>query len=82
MKDFYCFMKKEEIQLAKSRLSLYLKAEKAILSGQSYEAEGLKLTRANLKEVQTMINQLKKELYSLNSKIQGRAKFRVVRPGW
>ena len=72
----------EQIQLAKSRLSLYLKAEKAILSGQSYEAEGLKLTRANLKEVQTMINQLKKELYALNSKMQGRAKFRVVRPGW
>lgn len=82
MKDFYCFMKKEEIQLAKSRLSLYLKAEKAILSGQSYEAEGLKLTRANLKEVQTMINQLKKELYALSSQTQGRAKFRVVRPGW
>lgn len=72
----------EQIQLAKSRLSLYLKAEKAILSGQSYEVEGLKLTRANLKEVQTTINQLKKELYALSSKTQGRAKFRVVRLGW
>ena len=28
---------KEKIELAEARLTLYLKAEKAILSGQSYE---------------------------------------------
>ena len=35
---------KEQIHIAESRLALYYKAETAILSGQSYEMEGLKLT--------------------------------------
>lgn len=73
---------KEQILIAESRLTLYYKAEKAILSGQSYEAEGLKLTRANLKDVQNMITSLKKEIASLTAKLKGRARFRVVRPGW
>ena len=36
---------KEQLHIAESRLALYYKAEKAILAGQSYEIEGLKLTR-------------------------------------
>ena len=73
---------KEQIHIAESRLTLYYKAEKAILNGQSYEVEGLKLTRANLKDVQSMINSLKAEISALNAKLRGRAKFRIVRPGW
>lgn len=73
---------KEQIQIAESRLTLYYKAEKAILSGQSYEVEGLKLTRANLKDVQSAISALKNEISALKAKQRGRAKFRVVRPGW
>ena len=73
---------KEQLHLAEGRLALYLKAEKAILSGQSYEAEGLKLTRANLKDVQNAISALKNEISALKAKQRGRAKFRVVRPGW
>ena len=73
---------KEQIHIAESRLALYYKAEKAILSGQSYEMEGLKLTRANLKDVQSMINTLESKISSLNAKLRGRAKFRIVRPGW
>ena len=73
---------KEQIRIAESRLALYYKAEKAILNGQSYEVEGLKLTRANLKDVQSMINSLKAEISALNAKLRGRAKFRIVRPGW
>ena len=73
---------KEQIRIAESRLTLYYKAEKAILSGQSYEIEGLKLTRANLKDVQSMINTLESKISALNAKLRGRAKFRIVRPGW
>ena len=73
---------KEQIQIAESRLTLYYKAEKAILSGQSYEVEGLKLTRANLKDVQNMISALESKISALKSRQRGRAKFRIVRPGW
>jgi len=73
---------KEQIHIAESRLTLYYKAEKAILSGQSYEIEGLKLTRANLKDVQSMINTLESKISALNAKLRGRARFRIVRPGW
>ena len=73
---------KEQIHIAESRLALYYKAEKAILSGQSYEIEGLKLTRANLKDVQSMINTLESKISALNAKLRGQARFRIVRPGW
>lgn len=73
---------KEQIHIAESRLTLYYKAEKAILSGQSYEVEGLKLTRANLKDVQNMIATLENKISALKSRQRGRAKYRVVRPGW
>lgn len=73
---------KEQIHIAESRLTLYYKAEKAILSGQSYEVEGLKLTRANLKDVQNMIAALENKISALKSKQRGRAKYRIVRPGW
>ena len=73
---------KEQIHIAESRLTLYYKAEKAILSGQSYEIEGLKLTRANLKDVQSMINTLESKISSLNARLRGQARFRIVRPGW
>ena len=73
---------KEQIQIAESRLTLYYKAEKAILSGQSYEVEGLKLTRANLKDVQNMIAALENKISALKSRQRGRAKYRIIRPGW
>lgn len=71
---------RDTLQIAEARLLLYYKAEKAILSGQSYEVEGLKLTRANLKDVQSMIAELEKKVARLKS--SSRPKFRVVRPGW
>ena len=73
---------KEQIHIAESRLTLYYKAEKAILNGQSYEVDGLKLTRANLKDVQSMISGLESKISALEAKLRGRAKFRIVRPGW
>ena len=73
---------KEQLAIAQARLTLYYKAEKAILSGQSYEVEGLKLTRANLKDVQNMIAALENKISALKAKMRGRSKFRIVRPGW
>ena len=73
---------KEQLKIAENRLASYYDAEQAILSGQSYEMEGLKLTRANLKDVQNMIASLEKKVSALEVKIKGKAKFRIVRPGW
>ena len=73
---------KDELKVAEARLVLYYKAEKAILAGQSYEAEGLKLTRANLKDVQSMIANLEAKISALKAKLRGRSSFRIVRPGW
>lgn len=47
----------------------YLAAERAILSGQSYELEGLKLTRADLSVVQKKIS----ELIKLDTRLAGAA---------
>ena len=73
---------KERKHIAESRLELYINAEAAILSGQSYEVEGLKLTRANLKDVQAMIAKLQAELSALEARLNNRARFRIMRPGW
>ena len=72
----------DRILETRARLKLYQNAEAAILSGQSYEVEGLKLTRANLKDVQNMIETLESKLSALDAQKRGRAKFRVVMPGW
>ena len=59
---------KEQLYIAESRLASYYDAEQAILSGQSYEMEGLKLTRANLKDVQNMIASLEEKGFGIRSK--------------
>jgi hypothetical protein len=70
-------------EVKKARLKLYLASEKAILSGQSYEIEGLKLTRANLKDVQNMIVQLENQAEKLDAKQRrARLKFVVPKDGW
>ena len=73
---------KNEIKLNTARLNLYRKAEAAILRSQSYEIEGLRLTRADLKSVQSMITALESKIAVLYSRLNSRKKFRVVRPGW
>ena len=64
-------MKLKEIKM--QRLQMYLDAEQKILLGQSYKIADRELTRANLKEVQAMINQLSAEL----SDASGNKKFMV-----
>ena len=78
-------MKKDikiKLDIAENRLELYLKAEQAILSGQSYEIGDRKLTRANLKDVVDTINSLKKEIADLEAKINGRTRIKIVRLRW
>ena len=76
------FDNKTRLQVAKTRLELYLKAERAILSGQSYEAEGLKLTRANLADVQDMIADLEALIGKLEAGSYKRRRIIVPKDGW
>ncbi len=76
------FDNKTRLQVAKTRLELYLKAERAILSGQSYEAEGLKLTRANLADVQDMIADLEAQIGKLEAGSYKRRRIIVPKDGW
>ena len=69
------------LEIKKARLKLYLAAEIAILKGQSYEIEGLKLTRANLKDVQSMIAQLESEIAKFGKR-PARMKYIVPKDGW
>ena len=72
---------KNRLDIRKARLRLYLEAEKAILSSQSYEMEGLKLTRANLKDVKDQIAKLEYEVAKLSAKRRSRIKYVVPRDG-
>lgn len=70
-------MNKSKLQIRKARLALYLKAEQAILSGQSYEIEGLKLTRASLEYVQRAIKELEDNIERLMGRGRGRRRYAV-----
>lgn len=72
----------DKLAIAKARLTLYYKAEKAILSGQSYEIEGLKLTRADLGKVQDMIASLESRVDFLSAKPRSRHRVIVPIDGW
>ncbi|MBD3878682.1 MAG: hypothetical protein SR1Q5_03230 [Quinella sp. 1Q5] len=47
-----------KLETLKSRLNLYLEAERKILAGQSYRVGNRELTRANLSEVRAVIDGL------------------------
>ncbi|MBQ7578585.1 MAG: hypothetical protein IJT21_10020 [Synergistaceae bacterium] len=72
-----------QLESDKRRLLNYLEAEQAILSGQEYEIEGLKLTRADLKTVTDMIANLEykinRETEALKPKIS-RPRFKTIIP--
>ena len=74
---------REKIELLSNRLLLYLKAEQAILSGQSYKIEGLELTRANLANVQSMITKLMSDIEMLKARLNKTfRRSRIISPGW
>ncbi len=64
-----------KLEILRGRLLTYYRAEKAILTGQSYEIEGLKLTRADLGTVIKMINELENEV----RRVEREEGFRVMR---
>lgn len=53
---------------AQAQLEAYLAAETAVLSGQSYEIAGRKLTRANLESIQKGIELWNGRVQSLTSR--------------
>ena len=65
---------------AETQLTLYLAAEVAVLSGQSYEIAGRKLTRANLDTIQAGITTWdgRVKQLSLSTSARGRARTIVV----
>lgn len=48
-------MNKTPLERAEEMLGLYYEAEKKVLLGQSYEIDGRKITRANIKEIRNGI---------------------------
>lgn len=56
---------------AQAQLDAYLAAETAVLSGQSYEIAGRKLTRANLGDIQTGITLWNQRVQALAARASG-----------
>lgn len=76
-------MKPDRIEILRARLLNYYRAEKAILKGQSYEIEGLRLTRADLAAVVNMIAKLEGEITRLEREAEilpPRSRIRYVVP--
>jgi hypothetical protein len=67
---------------AEAQLALYLAAEAAVLTGQSYEIAGRKLSRANLAEIQQGIETWNRRASDLGSQAAGRSRARTMVPGW
>ncbi len=66
---------------AKARLQMWLDAEAAVATGQSYQINGRRLDRANLYQIREEIQMWKKEVEDLEAlqKIGGRRKaFRIT----
>ena len=68
-----------KIEILRQRLALYLKAERDILSGQTVEIEGMRITRADLDTVRRMINSLTLQISQLERKTP-RPRIRMVIP--
>lgn len=62
------------------RLNNYLKAEEAITHSQSYEMEGLRLTRADLDSVRKAISEIEVQIEYAERKLSGSARMRVIVP--
>lgn len=67
---------------AQAQLDAYLAAETAVLSGQSYEIAGRKLTRANLDLIQKGIETWNNRVITLSARASGRPRAITPRPNW
>lgn len=63
---------------AQTQLDAYLAAETAVLSGQAYDWNGKKLTRADLEAIQRGVKTWDDRVKSLNVASRGRSRARTV----
>lgn len=63
---------------AEAQLTLYLAAESAVLTNQSYEIAGRKLTRAALGEIRTGITTWDARVKQLSLRATGRGRSRTI----
>ncbi|WP_024831614.1 DUF6148 family protein [Ruminiclostridium josui] len=69
------------LEEARARLKMWLDAEAAVATGQSYQINGRRLDRANLYQIREEIQMWKREVEELEAlrKIRGRRKaFRIT----
>lgn len=69
------------LQQAQTQLDSYLAAETAALTGQSYEINGRKLTRADLADIQAGITLWSRRIGELSNRATGRGRSRTLVPG-
>lgn len=67
---------------AQTQLDAYLAAETAVLTGQSYEIAGRKLSRADLDSIQTGIKTWNARVVTLSNQARGRSRSRTVVAGF
>lgn len=67
---------------AQTQLDAYLAAETAVLTGQSYEIAGRKLSRADLDSIQTGIKTWNARVVTLSRQSAGRSRARTVVVGY
>lgn len=67
------------VQEIRNRLQMWLDAEAAIASGQSYSIDNRRLERANLAQVREQIKFWQKELVNAEAIASGRGRRRVTR---
>ncbi len=67
---------------AQTQLDAYLAAETAVLTGQSYEIAGRKLSRADLESIQTGIKTWNARVVTLSNQARGRSRSRTVVAGF
>ena len=67
---------------AQTQLNAYLAAETAVLTGQSYEIAGRKLSRADLDSIQTGITTWNARVVTLTNQAAGRSRSRTVVVGF
>lgn len=67
------------LEIAKNHLDIWLEAEKAVATGQSYTIEGRSLTRANLSEIRRSIEYWNNKVISLDSVSKNSGRNRIYR---
>lgn len=64
-------------EIAKQHLEMWLKAEEAVSTGQSYQIEKMQLTRASLKQIRESISFWEGKVAEAEREEQGRGRNRI-----